>query len=568
MSSRQPFRRKARKPKPFAYVASSPALGTTPLRASKVGLRLSWLILLGSFGAIAAALWLSFQYLVNPDLAFWVDRELLGTTHPRQRDRSTPQTLDRIQAALNQEGFAAGQPIVLKSEFALGGEVKTADDIAMPILAKETEGASCSDSCQSIRQLRIYRALQLPWLIRLVLSKPYFRLTEVIAVKGPSGADLLALDQNPSVSVGSSQPLPLTQSEVYNPAPEPGLWLRLTGLQTKGSSVATYGQIFYFNPRRERLDLMLNWVSPSGEVPQWQQVTGDNLPELVVNQTVGIEPQYAIYQLKMADGVARQLRPITLTQPASSARAYLDALTLAKSGLWTPALAQLKQVKQDKFVRWNPEMQAQFDSIQLHARVTQAQANQPSASTVQRILGYLVNGSWTPALDVLQSDRSARSEVREMLLSDTGRLSSRIDTALKITPAESNAIVWGALLRMVRGSEGQAIAWVNRQSNGQTAIANLAHKLFKQLNQPDIPPAPPPQPPASKAIPSPAALPSPKGGASPSPIPASSPSQSASPSSMTETSPAPDVVPSPVTPSPKPSAQDEQSPQNSPSGNF
>jgi hypothetical protein len=490
---------------------------------------------------------------VNPDVAFWLDHELLGVTHPRQVETAPPQTVDQIQAALTKEGLTAGQPIVLKSDFALQSEMKTASDIAMPISkqdsadASQQEASGCSEPCESIYQLRIYRSLQLPWLIRLFLSKPYFRLTDVIAVRGPSGADLLAPDQNPLVSAGSDQPLPLTQSDIYNPAPQPGLWLRLTGLQTQGSSVSTYGQIFYFDPRRERLDLMTNWVSPPGEVPQWLQVTGDNVPELVVNQTVGLEPQYAVYQLKMTDGVAHQLQPITLREPALDAPAYLDGLTLAKSGLWTPALALLKQHKQDNPKQWKPLAQAQLDYVQLHANVTQAQANQPSASTVQRILGYLVNGSWLPALDVLQSDRSARSEVREMLLSDTGRLANRIDTALKVSPGDSSVVAWGALLRIIRGSEAQAIAWTQRQSNGRTATVTLVQKLFKQLNKPDAVSTP-------KAI-----APSPKAtAASPASTPSPSPKASAS------TSP---VAPS-TTPSPENPAQNEPTPQNSSTGGI
>jgi hypothetical protein len=196
-----------------------------------------------------------------------------------------------------------------------------------------------------------------------------------------------------------------------------------------------------------------------------------------------LEPQYAIYRLKMADGVASQLQPITLTQPVLDARTYLDALTLAKSGLWTPGLELLKQSKQAAGKRWNQDAQAQLDYVQLHARVTQAQANQPSASTVQRILGYLVNGSWGPALDVLQSDRAARGEVREMLLSDTGRLGNRIDTALRVMPGDGSVVVWGALFRMVRGSEAQALTWTQKQTNGKSMA--LVQKVFKLMNQPD-----------------------------------------------------------------------------------
>lgn len=553
MSSRRLSQRRPRKPKAFAYFATPPSSDTPAAKhPGKAGFRLSRLFLLGSFGVVSATLWLSFQYLVNPDVAFWLDHELLGVTHQNQGEAALPQTLDQIQAALTKGGLTAGQPIVLKSDFGLPSEMKTASDIAMPIskkvVANDAQQATgvCNEPCEQIDQLRIYRSLQLPWLIRLLLRKPYFRLTDVISVRGPSSADLLTPDQNPLVSAGSDQPLPLTQSDIYNPAPQPGLWLRLTGLQAQGSSVSTYGQIFYFDPRRERLDLMMNWVSPPGEVPQWQQVTGDSLPELVVNQTVGLEPQYAIYQLKMADGVAHQLQPITLIEPALDAPTYLDGLTLGKSGLWTPALALLKQQKQNDPKRWNPAAQAQLDYMKLHANITQAQANQPSASTVQRILGYLVNGSWSPALDVLQSDRSARSEVREMLLSDTGRLANRIDTALKISPGDTSIVAWGALLRMIRGSEAQAIAWAQRQSSGRAGTVTLVQKLIKQLNQPD-----------AASVPKLAPPPKPAAASSPSPKPSGSSTPNASSASP------PPAASSPPIPSPEASVQNEPSPQNS-----
>jgi hypothetical protein len=434
-----------------------------------------------SFGAITSVLWLSLQYLTNPDVAFWLDAAFLGRGD-RQRSTSTPQTLKEIQSNLTQAKLGAGQPIILKQDFALRSGLTTAAELALPVLVKD-ETTDCSAPCQRIQQLRIYRSLRLPLPIRMFQRDAYFRLTEVIPLQGPSAAELLAMDQNPLVSAGSDQPLPLTQSEVYNPAPQPGLWLRLIGLRTQGSGVSTYGQVFYFNPIRERLDLMANWVSPPGEVPQWQQVTGDALPELVVNQTVGIEPQYTVYQLYMTDGAASQLRPILLTEPAFEDNAYTDALTLARGGLWTPAQQMLTQVKQNSPKRWSAAAQAQLDYIQLHANVTQAHANQPSASTVQRILGYLVNGSWQPALAVLRSDRAARSEVREMLLSDSGRLASRIDTALKITPADSSIIAWGAMLRLIRNSETQAIAWAQQQANGNAATLDSVKTLIKFLNQ-------------------------------------------------------------------------------------
>ncbi|MGB8701678.1 MAG: hypothetical protein WCD18_19865 [Thermosynechococcaceae cyanobacterium] len=492
MSSRPKFIREVRNGK-AVYVpsaSSDPAMvpsgevRPSQVRAPRFGLRLARLMWLGSFCAIAGALWLSLQYLLNPDVAFWLDRGLLGRLGSQQPTSDQPQTLDQLQAAIEKQGKMPGQTIVLSHALGLGTGLHTATNLAIPILAQDGT-PDCKDPCREIREIRVYRALQLPFLIRMFQRNPYFRQTDAIAVQGPSGADLLALDQNPLLSEGSDQPLPLTQAEVYEPAPQPGLWLRLTGLKTQGSGVSTYGQVYYFDPFREQLNLMTNWVSPSGDTPQWQQVTGDELPELVVNETVGIEPHYEVYLLQMADGAAHQLQPIRLTDPAFANLSYTKGLALARSGLWVSAASLLREVKAANPKQWTAMAQAQLDYIQLHAQITQAQAEQPSASAVQRILGYLTNGSWQAALDVLQSDRTAGPELREMLLSDSGRLANRIDTALKANPTDPNVIAWGALLRFVRTSGPQAIAWAQQQSNGNGATLTRIKKLIQQLNQPD-----------------------------------------------------------------------------------
>jgi hypothetical protein len=504
---------------------SSHSAQAGPRRIDRTSIHLARLLWFACFGAIAGLLWLSIQYLINPDVAFWLDHGLLGSTRSRQGSREQPLRLKKIQSALKAEGLFAGQPMILKSNFTLQPGLGNAATIAIPV-SKGTD-AACRETCGGIQQLRIYRSLQLPFLIRMFQGDPYFRLTDAIAIQGPSESDLRTLDNNPLVSQGSDQPLPITQSEIYERAPEPGLWLRLVGLQTQGSSVSTYGQVFYFNPLGERLELMLNWVSPPGEVPQWQQVTGDGQPELVINQTVGLEPQYGVYQLQFANSVAHQLRRLTLDEPAFESPAYTDALTLARSGLWTPAETMLKQVKQNNPKSWNATAQGQLDYIHLHARVTQAQAAQPSASGVQRIMGYLINGSWTAALNVLQSDRTLRPELREMLLSDSGRLTNRIDTALRVMPGNADVIEWGALLRLSRNSSESAITWTQQQSRGNGATVAKVQKLLKQMEQPK---------PAIKPTASPNATPKPK----PKPSP-----QSSSQPKIVKPSPSPSGEPSP-----------------------
>jgi hypothetical protein len=522
VSSRRKLQREVRNGKAVyvpqsSLAASQPSSSRDQLKRPKLdraSLRLARLLLLGSFGVLTGLLWLSVQYLINPDVAFWLDHGVLGTVQTRQVSGQQPLRLSKIQSAIKAEGLVAGQPLVLKSDFTLQPGLGTAANIAIPV----SKGAdACREPCGGIQELRIYRSLQLPFLIRMFQGSPYFRLTDVIAVQGPSESDLRALENNPLVSLGSDQPLPITQSEIYERAPQPGLWLRLVGLQTQGSSVSTYGQIFYFNPTGERLELMLNWASPPGEVPQWQQVTGDSQPELVINQTVGLEPQYGVYRIQFANGVAHQLQPLTLNEPAFDSPAYSDALTLARSGLWTPAEAMLKQVKQNNPKDWGTTAQGQLDYIHLHARVTQAQAAQPSASGVQRIMGYLINGSWAAALNVLKSDHTLRPELREMLLSDSGRLTNRIETALKMMPGDPNVIEWGALLRLSRNSKESAIAWTQRQSKGDSATVAKVQKLLKQMDPPKPTAKPTPTPKLSPQVIQPKVL-------QPSPSPSVEPS--------------------------------------------
>jgi hypothetical protein len=510
VSSRRKLQREVRNGKavygpqpPLTALRSQPhsaRLRSDRPRIDKAGIRLARLLWLGSFGAIAGLLWLSIQYLINPDVAFWLDHGILG--HSGRGSKQQPVKLSKIQSAIEAEGLFPGQPIILKSDFTLRPGLGTAANIAIPV-SKKSNDRACRETCNGIQQLRIYRSLQLPFAIRMFQGDPYFRMTDAITIQGPSESDLRALDKNPLVSSGSDQPLPITQSEIYERSPQSGLWLRLVGLQTQGSSVATYGQIFYFNPIAERLELMLNWVSPPGEVPQWQQVTGDGQPELVINQTVGLEPQYGVFRLQIANSVAHQLQPLTLNEPAFEDPSYADALTLARSGLWTPAEAFLKQVKQNNPKSWSTEAQSQLDYIHLHARVTQAQAAQPSASGVQRIMGYLINGSWVAALNVLQSDRTLRPELRDMLLSDSGRLTNRIDTALKIMPEDPSVIEWGALLRLSRSSGESAIAWTRQQSKGNGSTVAKVQKLLKQMDQPTpaAKPSPTPKPSPSSVQP-------------------------------------------------------------------
>ncbi|HEY9826465.1 MAG TPA: hypothetical protein V6D19_13545, partial [Stenomitos sp.] len=146
---------------------------------------------------------------------------------------------------------------------------------------------------------------------------------------------------------------------------------------------------------------------------------------------------------------------------------------------------------------------------------------------------------------------ASRAEVKEMLLSDTGRLGSRIETALTIFPTDPSLVAWGAMLRRVRNSETQAIAWAQRQSKGNAATMAQVNSLLKLLNQP-LPDAdavePQTSPSAAQTLPSKDTLP--RAAQSPSATTTGSPEPQPS---------APAVATPTVTPSGQPSTEAPES---------
>jgi hypothetical protein len=478
-------------PQPIDSKSTTIPSTTIPLSPYvRLSLRLLSFVLGSS--AIAAAFWSSVEYLVNPDVAFWADSYLFDRPSVSNAQAEKPKSTAEIANRLRQEGLQVGPELTLKTQFGFHRGMNTPESLLMPVLS--THSNCSSPPCQSITELRQYQALQLPLLLRMLQAQPLFRLVQRISIKGPAESDLVSLDQNPLLATGSDQSLPITQMERYDLAPKPGVWLRLTGLRSQGNGTSTYGQIFYYSLARDRLNLMLNWISPPGDFPQWQEVTGDTQPELVINQTVGSEPQYQVFQLKTNNGEASQLTPITLEYGVLSDPNYRSGLRLARSGLWSDARKYLQQARENS-PDWRSAAQAQFDVVRLHAKMTQAQAEQPSSSTAQRVLGYLVNGSWKPALQVFQADKAASLEAKEMLAADSGRLRNRVKTTLDIEPENIEAIAWGALLKQANSSTVQAIAWTQQQSRGSGSALTLVKQVLLQMDRAErvanFQPAPP-----------------------------------------------------------------------------
>ena len=424
--------------------------------------------------------WLSFQVVTDPDVAFWLNQYLPTSKTAKRTAANQPRTLEQILKRLKKDDQVPGKPIVLATDAEAKSPVLATQDLLIPIYDKD-----CSEvSCKKMQALHVYRSLKLPALLRLFQGKRYYRSLDRFAIKGVKESNLATLANNPRLVTGANRLLPLSRIEIYHPAPKPGAWLRLTGLQTEGSATAIYGQIMYYHPDESRLVLMLNWASPAGEFPRWQQVTGDQRPELVVTQTVGLEPQFAVYRMHPAPTGDLQIERISLTKPAFTHQEYAQSLLLARSGLWSPAQNKLVAVKENQPQQWSTQAQAQLDYINLHAKVAQSQAKQTSASTVQTIVARLVNGEWQSAMQVFQAPSTDPVEVRELLLADPGRLSSRVDAFLAVDPKDVNAIAWGTMIRHVQDEPKAALVWAQQRTGKNKAAVQRIQALLKRLDQP------------------------------------------------------------------------------------
>jgi hypothetical protein len=257
--------------------------------------------------------------------------------------------------------------------------------------------------------------------------------------------------------------LPLSEVDfVEGKAPAAGIWFQVNGKWARSGSQVVYGRLLHYDPLRTRFHTLLTWTSPAGELPRWQHITGDAQTELLVNQTVGLEPHFQVYQMKARQSKAEALRleAIAVTKPALKGRTYENALLLAKNGLWASARELLEIVKQNN--DWSPTAQAQLDLVKLHAQVTKAQADRTWASPTQQILALLMDGRWTKALSQLRTAHQNGHDITNFLHANVDHLLPQVETSLIINPGEADVLRWGTLMKAIQSNNRDAVTWLQK----------------------------------------------------------------------------------------------------------
>jgi hypothetical protein len=437
--------------------------------------------MISAAGIIVASAWLGVRLMLSPEALIWINQFIPDWIPISITGLKPPQTLAEIRQEMQQAGKLVGEPLVLGNNTSFVDGKSPVTDLLLPVSVSQS---NCQPSeCERLVELRLYQST----LTRKPKSQePYFQLVNQLPIAGVEESFAIApiVDAQNS-NQGSARMLPLAKLTRFAEKSAPaGVWLNLSG-QWRGNDTINYGQVLHYNPRQFHLSVMLNWTSLVGQEPVWQNVTGDKTPELVVNQTIGIEPQFKIYQVKPVAFLPNpfQLEPILILEDALNHPRYETALVLARSGLWTPAWDVLQELKQRQIGKWSAAVQAQADLIRWHAQATKAQADQVWASPNQQILANLVDGRWGKALTVFEASADNSRDALDLLKTDRGRLQKRISAALRVNPSQREVKIWQALLLAAQQNRLAAIAWLKKQPKTTAAEIAQIDRLISRLDE-------------------------------------------------------------------------------------
>lgn len=447
-------------------------------------------LLFAGSATIAGGAWISFQIIVNPDMGIWLNQifpNLYGFSFGTSKSL---QTLDQIENNLKKSNLTTGEIISLPlPKVNNDGQEKVNNSILIPVLQQIPRKATlpCASPCRQIVELRLYQSIVSP--LQRTDQQPYYHLVQSLRVAGPVESTVLSSILEGEPSGAGATHLPLTNIKQFQGKfPNTGVWFNLAGERLHGKQNIPYGVIVHY-ATNGYLEQMSEWYSRSGQSPVWQDVTKDKYPELLVEQTVGLEPRFDIYQI-----LPRQFMPnpidlelISLDETLVNHPDYDNALKLARTGLWSPALDLLQPLQPHgdgaSPIKWSPGIQAQFDLIRFHAGLTKAQAIAAWASPNQQVLAKLIDGRWAESLKIFAANLANSADTAKLLQADQGRLWARINTTLRVNPNEQEAIAWGALLIASQQGREEAIAWLDSNTGLTEATRQSINKLLGQLEE-------------------------------------------------------------------------------------
>ncbi len=417
------------------------------------------LLIVGAGTLIGISVWTSVIVILRPQPPRWVAQYFPGLTGHWS---DVPlQTTAEIEDELATQQRYAGTWLDL-------AQMSDRPEFAnLKLLTIFAERSSCSRDCEAIVELRLYRQTA----GRNTANQ--LQLLHQLPVQGPTEATVLKALSTPAANhSGSTYQLPLTALKPLHNDALPGAWLTLTGRWQPQGSPILYGQMLHVNPQLQRITSLLNWQSPPGRMPLWRNIDQQGTPELLVNQTYGLEPSFQLYRVGNLQAVgthtrleAITLKPLSLPSEAS-AIAYKNALFLAQRGLWSEAHTRLTHLKTQLAADWSDELEQQWQLVALHSQFSAAQAERDWSQPSQKLLALLLDGQWQTALQLVQGNKSGFPKaVLPLLERDFSRVWPRLTATLQVDADHQAAQLWNALMMMTKEDKAAALKWLEADQN-------------------------------------------------------------------------------------------------------
>ncbi|HEY9734768.1 MAG TPA: hypothetical protein V6D06_00750 [Trichocoleus sp.] len=449
-----------------------------------LSLVLTALLLWGAIALLVLSLRWSVQLMVNPDALPWLQARLGRAT----LSDSQTVTLAAVAAELGAQGRVLGEPMPLKAQ---------QQEVEIEFLLYPVQAAS--GGTPEIVELRLYRPLPGQPSASAEPSEALMQAVATLPVERLSDEVILApLLRTPQKILPSKQAFPMTAlKRLPAHTSADGIWLTLQGQWQRSGVTLRYGRLVYFEPRRRALEILTAWSTPNRQLPQWADLDGAEHVDLLIDQTVGLEPAIQGFRVQSRQGLgaAMQLVPVSFSSvpvDVNDSGAYYRALTLARSGLWSAALKQLEPLKAKLDKKWTPSAQAQLQLVQLHAERTRQQAERKWSVPSQQILASLVDGRWEAALKQLEAAPQTQESLMRTLAKDEGRFWNRVTAALRSGTKDPAALVWGGLILKAQQDQQAALAWLAEQK-----VPAATRSRFWAVANPPVVAAAPPKPAAA-----------------------------------------------------------------------
>lgn len=428
----------------------------------------------GATGVVMGGIWLSILLIIDPNAALWLNRYLPKDFHIPMATHTPPQTLNEIREEL------------IAADLIMGQVIRSEDAILLPVWFSDEEDCDTGETgCAVLMEVRIYLTNS-----RNVIAEPTYRFLDRLVLDPLSEPFVFnPLIKAEGIKVDENKLYFFHHLESWENAPKPGLWLKAFGHWRGEEDNGEYGRILHYDPLQKSLRSLVPWTSPQGRSPQWLDIVGDPLPELVVNQGLSLYPEWEIYRLNKSylELTRPDLQRLSLANPMVQEPRYQKAFSLVDQQLWGAASEELTQLRKEWRTLdpspWTEDAQLQLDAINFQRKVwnNQCQTNWPQLG--EKIISCLLASQTAQGFNDLEA-AIAQGTVREtlaLLTAHEARVVPHLENYRAQHPEEQTIYLWLAIFKALVNDRPSALTWFRSQPQVLSDSKTILQDLFNRL---------------------------------------------------------------------------------------